>query len=58
MSQVLLGRLFPTLVTLRGPIRGDMCDVFLMWQIMTRLTNGVANNKCWFFGGEELRENF
>ena len=39
MSQVLLERLFPTLVTLRGPIRGDMCDVFLMWQIMTRFTS-------------------
>ena len=30
MSQVLLERLFHTLVILRGPIRLDMCEVFLV----------------------------
>ena len=39
MSQVLLERLFLTLVTLRGPVRVGMCDVSLMCQMMTRFTS-------------------
>ena len=38
-SLAVLERLFPTLVALRGPVRVDMCDVFLMWQMMTCSTS-------------------